>query len=266
MAGVSLALLAGTAGPAAAGPQDWWIYVANDFPSDLAPLLAQGADPNQKTAAGQPAIMQAMRDKAWKVYDLLASNPRTDVNQANAQDETPLMFLAVLGQTDRARKLIARGAQVNRLGWTPLHYAVSTGKLQTAQMLMKQGAIINAPSPDGTTPLMMAARSQSPDTAQMLLAAGADATTRNLAGLSAGDWARSAKDEALGKTLDEAAKRQQAAREASRPPGGGNGANAPDAAPEASAPRPAAPATESGSPRPASRGNVGGVEGVRLGE
>ena len=100
---------------------NWWIYMANDYPSDLKPMLDRGADPNRRNDKGQPSIMQAMRDKAWKVYDLLAADPRTDVNISNGQDETPLMFLAVLGETERARKLIDLGAAVNRLGWTPLH-------------------------------------------------------------------------------------------------------------------------------------------------
>ncbi len=143
----------------AANMEDWWIYVKNDYPQEIKPLLDQGANPNRRTTQGQPAIMQAMRDNAWKVYDLLAADPKTDVNVANNQGETPLMFLAVLGETERAQALIARGAQVNRLGWTPLHYAASTAKQSTVMLLLQQKAIVNAPAPDGTTPLMMAARS-----------------------------------------------------------------------------------------------------------
>ena len=46
-----------------------------------------------------------------------------------------LLRLAIAGQTERAKKLIARGAQVNRLGWTPLHYAASKGQMEMARML-----------------------------------------------------------------------------------------------------------------------------------
>ena len=55
------------------------------------------------------------------------------------------MYLAIAGQTDRARALIARGAQVNRLGWTPLHYAASKGQLAMAQLLLQHKAMVNAP-------------------------------------------------------------------------------------------------------------------------
>ncbi len=67
-----------------------------------------------------------------------------------------------------AEELIAAGAQVNRLGWTPLHYAASRGRAQTARMLIAHGAIINAPGPDGTTPLMMAALSGNAEVVDLL--------------------------------------------------------------------------------------------------
>src|SRR5690606_30864243 len=111
----------------------------------------------------------------------------------NINKETPLMYLAVLGETKRAQALIRRGAMVNRLGWTPLHYAASTGKVETAKMLIANKAIIDAPAPDGTTALMMAAHSGSSSMVQLLLDHGAEVTTRNLQKLDAADWAREKK-------------------------------------------------------------------------
>ncbi|WP_235939107.1 ankyrin repeat domain-containing protein [Schauerella aestuarii] len=206
---------------------DWWVYVTNDHAHRIAPLLKQGANPNRATPDGQPTIMQAMRDKAWKVYDLVAADPRTDVNAANRQNETPLMFLAVLGETTRAKALIARGAQVNRLGWTPLHYAASKGKIDTVNLLLAQRAIVNAPAPDGTTPLMMGAYSRSKPVVDRLLAAGADPTTRNLQGLSAADWARSVKETRLAETLESASGVRDRERRGSadRPVPGENASN-----------------------------------------
>jgi ankyrin repeat protein len=268
----------------AANMADWWIYVANDKDFDIKPLLDQGANPNRRTDAGQPAIMQAMRDHAWKTYDLLAADPRTDVNATNKQNETPLMFLAILGETARAEKLLDRGAKVNGLGWTALHYAASTGKVPVAQMLISRGAIINSPAPDGTTPLMMAARSQNEAMVNLLLRAGADATTRNLSGLSAGDWARSANDADLGKKLDEEAQRQTAAREsgAGAHASGANSGISPSTTMPATPAAPAAPAGQplsappaiTGTPadtsRPADKDSnthlLRGVQGIRLGE
>jgi ankyrin repeat protein len=279
----------------AANMADWWIYVANDTAFEIKPLLDQGANPNRRSDAGQPAIMQAMRDHAWKVFDLLAADPHTDVNAANKQNETPLMFLAILGETARAQKLIDRGAKINGLGWTALHYAASTGKLPVAQLLISRGAIINSPAPDGTTPLMMAARSHNEEMVDLLVRAGADATTRNLSGLSAGDWARSANSADLGKKLDQEAQRQTLAREAgaaprltdtptsthtptSQPTGGAAPAYAPAATPLSGAPGDALSVPPNGvapSAADAAKSSVDkagnthllrGVQGVRLGE
>lgn len=183
----SLGLLASAQ---AANPADWWISIANDRVDSVKTFLADGANPNERNTKGQPAIMEAMRDGAWRTYDVLAADRHTHVNEVNISNETPLMYLALLGQTQRAQALIKRGAEVNRLGWTPLHYAASTGKVETARMLIAHKAIVDAPAPDGTTPLMMAAYSGSEPTVKLLLDAGAAVTAQNLKQEDAADWAR----------------------------------------------------------------------------
>lgn len=186
----------------AANPSDWWVDIANDRAGNVKTLLAQGADPNELSPKGQPALMQAIRDGAWDVYDVLVANRKTSLNAININKETALMYLAVLGETKRAQDLIRRGALVNRLGWTPLQYAASTGKVETAKMLIANKAIINAPAPDGTTALMMAAHSGSAAMVELLLDHGADVTTQNLQKLDAADWARTKKHTALAAKLD----------------------------------------------------------------
>ncbi|PLC51059.1 hypothetical protein CR159_05565 [Pollutimonas subterranea] len=201
----------------AANPADWWVDIANDRVSNVKTMLARGADPNELSPKGQPAIMQAIRDGAWGVYDVLAANRKTALNAINVNRETPLMYLAVLGDTKRAKDLIRRGAMVNRLGWTPLHYAASTGKLETAKMLIANNAIIDAPAPDGTTALMMAAHSGSEAMVRLLLDHGAEVTTQNLQKLDAADWAINNKHTALAAMLesltDKTLKQRAAARQ-----------------------------------------------------
>lgn len=194
----ALVLAAGSAlvvpsAQADASPDNWWVYVHNDKGAQIRELLAKGADPNVRFTNGQPALMRAVVDGAWKVFDALAADPRTDVNAVNPANETALMYLAVAGQTERARKLIARGAQVNRLGWTPLHYAASKANIDVAKLLLANQAMVNAPSSEGTTPIMMAAFSGRMPMVQLLLDAGADITTKNLKGQNASDWAYAAK-------------------------------------------------------------------------
>lgn len=186
----------------AANPAGWWIDITNDRATDIKTMLAEGADPNALSPKGQPSIMQAVRDGAWKVYDVLAADRKTDVNALNISHETPLMYLAVVGQTQRAQALIGRGAEVNRLGWTPLQYAASKGHLDTVQMLIAHKAIIDAPSPDGTTALMLAAYAGSDGIVRALLAAGAVVTVENLGHHNAADWARQGKHDALADRLD----------------------------------------------------------------
>ena len=63
-------LLTGTAVNAAS--DNWWIDIANDRVEAVKTELALGEDPNVRNEKGQPAIMQAIQDQAWGVYDLLA--------------------------------------------------------------------------------------------------------------------------------------------------------------------------------------------------
>ncbi|MFW7341427.1 ankyrin repeat domain-containing protein [Pollutimonas sp. H1-120] len=200
----------------AANPANWWVDIANDRAANVKTMLARGADPNEISAKGQPAIMQAIRDGAWKVYDILAAHPKTALNAINANRETPLMYLAVVGETKRAQELIRRGAMVNRLGWTPLQYAASKGHLDTVKMLVANKALINAPGPDGTTALMMAAYGGSEPVVRFLLDSGADATMQNLQKQDAADWARMKKHTALAAKLDELSAGVLAQRSAQR--------------------------------------------------
>lgn len=183
--------------------ENWWIDITNDRVGQIRSQLAMGEDPNAVSDKGQPSIMQAIQDSAWDVYDLLVRHRNINVNIVNAHDETPLMYLSVIGQTQRAADLIRKGAEVNRLGWTPLHYAASKGHLDTVKLLLANKAMVNAPSPDGTSPLMMAAYAGSEEVVRILLNAGADVTARNLRGEDAAVWARRKNENRLAAQLDE---------------------------------------------------------------
>lgn len=272
---LSLSLNAG-----AADLNDWWFYVKNDRLHQIEPLLQSGADPNRVSPDGQPTIVEAVRTKAWKTFDALASNPKVNVEAANQQGETALMLLAVLGETDRAKKLLDRGAQVNRLGWTPLHYAASRARLDMAELLISRKAIINAPSPDGTTPLMMAALSKNDAMVSLLVEAGADATNRNLSNLNAADWARSADATRIATRLDELVARQSqqrgAAARTAQPTAGANRDSAAPGSRGASEVTGTSRSVEAAPPAPVGAENAGqgtgspprvlrGVSGVQLG-
>ena len=90
-----------------------------------------------------------------------------------------------------AKVLIARGADVNREGWTPLHYAATKGHREMMRLLLENDAYIDSESGNGTTPLMMAAFSKSPLAVKLLLEEGADPTLVNNGNASALDIATS---------------------------------------------------------------------------
>lgn len=170
-------------------------------------LLARGFDPNAADERGQVGLYLALRDEAPRVTAALLAHPQTKVDIANPSGETPLMMAALKGQLDSAQRLIGLGAQVNRDGWTPLHYAASSiDSTAVLALLLDQGADVDARAPNGNTPLMMAARYGAIASAEMLLARGADPRLTNAAGLSAADLARQDGREALALKLRAAAR------------------------------------------------------------
>lgn len=164
-------------------------------------LLAAGFDPNSRSEKGQPALLLAMREESFKTAALLLAQPGLDVDATNAADETALMIAALKGHADWCRRLIERGAKVNREGWTPLHYAAAGPQTQAVALLLERGAVIDARAPNGNTPLMMAAMYGTEDTVKLLLAHGADPRLRNARGLTAVDLAHATGREFLVATL-----------------------------------------------------------------
>lgn len=183
--------LAGVAHAATYSPDEFFHAIEVDDGRGLARMLGSGLDPNLRDGKGQVALFVALRGESLKAAKVLWEAPATQVDAGNEVGETPLMMAGLRGEGDAAEALVARGAAVNKTGWTPLHYAATGGNVKIIRLLLEHGAKLEARSPNGTTPLMMACRYGSEDAVNALLAAGADRTLKNDLGMDAAAFADS---------------------------------------------------------------------------
>lgn len=172
--------------------EDFFRAIKQDNERVIRNLLDRGFDPNTPDPAGVHGLYLALQEPSLKAADALIHWPKTNLEARTAQDESALMMAALKGHLAQARTLIEKGADVNKTGWTPLHYAATHGHLPVIELLLEHHAYIDAQSPNGTTPLMMAAHYGTPAAVKLLLEEGADPRLKNEQGLSAIDFAQRA--------------------------------------------------------------------------
>lgn len=168
---------------------DFFRAVRSDNASGVESLLRRGFDPNTRDEHGMTGLLLAIREPSPRVIQVLLASPQTKVELRNGNDESPLMLAAIKGQMDLVKQLIARDADINKPGWTALHYAASSGQVEIMKLLLEKHAFIDAQSPNGTTPLMMAAMYGSPESVKLLLDEGADPSMKNQQNMTAMDFA-----------------------------------------------------------------------------
>lgn len=167
----------------------------------IASLLQRGFDPNTPDPRGRTPLALAMQLDAGDAAEALWRDPQLKVEQQNAAGETALMLAAQHGREDWARRLVERGAAINRAGWAPLHYAASGAATSMVRWLADHGAEIDARAPNGTTPLMMAAGYGAEASVDELLKRGAATAATNDLGLDAAAFARKAGRDRLAERL-----------------------------------------------------------------
>jgi ankyrin repeat protein len=162
-------------------------------------LLKAGANVEAANDDGETALMLAARTGVLEVADLLVRHG-ADVNSREAwRGQTALMWAAAENHPEMTEFLVAHGANVSARamandwpnqvtsepraqyrptgGLTPLLYAVRAGCQRCVQAILKAGADINLPTPDGVTPLMTAIDNLHFDVGKYLLEHGANPHT-----------------------------------------------------------------------------------------
>jgi ankyrin repeat protein len=159
-------------------------------------LLAAGADANSPNPEGQTALLAVARTGNVKAARLLLEFGATVDAREGWGGQTALMWASARRHPAMLELLIASGADVNARGtarnyqrhvtaegrpknldsggFTPLLYAIRENCMACMEVLIRNGADIDLPDPDGVSPLHVAIMNANWDLARQLIAAGAD--------------------------------------------------------------------------------------------
>ena len=170
-------------------PVNKWIAVALALATGV--VFAAEITPGRKAPLAI-AIKTGQRSAA---LDMIAKKS-ADVNAAEADGTTPLLWAASLNDADLAGRLLKAGANPkvrNELGSTPLTEAALNANTGLIKALLDAGADPNAPGADGQTALMIVARTADVEAAKLLLAKGANPNVKEAQrGQTALMWAAAA--------------------------------------------------------------------------
>jgi ankyrin repeat protein len=167
-------------------------------------LLDAHADVNSPNQDGQTALMLASSLGSLKIAQMLVARGANVNAVENYRGQTALMWAAAESHPDIVDLLLAHGANVKVRaafddwprqmtsepraqfrqtgGLTALLYATRSGCYACAVAIVKAGADVNQPNPDGITPLINALDNKSFDIAMFLLDKGANASAWDMSG------------------------------------------------------------------------------------
>ena len=156
-------------------------------------IFKVGLSPDTFNKHGNPALVFSVKESSNKVVNFLIDYKDTDLEVENIYGENALMWAAYLGKQELVKKLVdLKKVSINKIGWSPIHYAASTGQTEILQYLISKGANVDAKSPNETTPMMLASRHGYIQIVKILLNSGADFSIKNQQGMTAIDFASKA--------------------------------------------------------------------------
>jgi len=129
------------------------------------------------------------------VVAYIINNHPDSVNDFAPDGFTPLGLACYFGQTEIARYLVLKGADVNMPSNNgfhvyPIHSAVAGNYIDIARVLISNGAQVNVKQQAGLTPLHSAAQNGNTDMLILLLEHGADVNIRMEGGKLPADLAK----------------------------------------------------------------------------
>ena len=177
--------------------EDYFVAVKMDAPRELRALIDRGLGVNMvEPQRGYSALMLAIREDSMKAFDILFNTPGIDLEAKAKNGDTAIMLAAFHGNLPVAKALLAKEVQINRPGWSALHYAAINGNPGIIKLLLDDAAYIDAESPEEKmTPLMLSAVRGHAAAVKLLKEEGADTSLKNSAGKTALDLARQYRQE-----------------------------------------------------------------------
>jgi len=147
----------------------------------LSALVRKGADVNAAEGDGSTALLWASyRDDADSAALLIGAG--ANVNACNDSGATPLWAASQNGSEAMVRRLLDAGANPNLAllaGETPLMVAARSGYPGVVEQLLNKDAKVSARGARGQTSLMWAVAQKHPDVVKLLLEHGADVNARS---------------------------------------------------------------------------------------
>lgn len=100
-------------------------------------------------------LCQAIKNKSDNIGELIEMNKK-NLNSVDSKNQSPLLYAITSGDVNTVELLLQNGANINKAPnkISPLHYAMKRGDKNLIKLLLAHGADVNAVDSDGKQPLL----------------------------------------------------------------------------------------------------------------